>query len=124
MRLLKAGGYNQPQQAVVDKALRMASRRLEMLRTVDQAVELYLDMKSSWNTTTKGQVSELLDLSINGPLIDLHPHILTAVNRRTGQAMLVKVLQDDNEAVVVQASTSICRMCCSKRVRWYARYAR
>lgn len=101
--LLEQAKIARPNKDVINLAVRVMTRRLDMVQDADQAVELYNDVKRIWGSTTKGQLAILLNLRINGPMSDMCPYLLSAVNPHTGKGMVVKVLEDDNEAAVAKA---------------------
>ena len=81
--------------------------RLAVISSIDAAVDLYNDAKRMPGTITKASVFDTLGIRINGPIVEGHPHILSAASS-SGMALAVKILDSSCAAAEVEACQKLC----------------
>lgn len=100
--LLQQAGVSRPNDKAISNCVRYMSSRLVVVDDVNMAKALYDEAKLIPGTTTRAVVKHEANVTVNGPLSDAFPSLLSGVTS-TGQPVVIKVTSNAAEQAACQA---------------------
>lgn len=93
---LARSGIQRPDEKAIGNCIRYLSSRLSIVSDIDMAVELYREAGRIPCTTTRAAVREDSNITVNGPLSEACPMVLSGATS-TGRPLVIKIVDSAEE---------------------------